>query len=455
MSDRPAALEGDDLVPTNDVLPDTSLPNTNPLGSQTVTAPALTSSQPGGSNIDPFYANLPLGLQPSAARPRDDAPPGHVRLLGGFMCPVDPVDPVEPEEDDDTETSVYYLPAGILDDDSEFPSETTEDDAESEHITSPNVAQRPMLHLRDVSTPTASSNPTSSPFQGYSSLYQGNNSFPSQSVVPEYLQPIDLQTRLRMAPHHAMNPPSTGFVQPIIPYHPTPIVPGFPEPIGPPPAQPMVYYHPESDEPNGEALGPQPNQPMIAHHAEPNNPNSPQPSSPHDPQAVAVYHPQRIGSLGEMLSLSPKEIPTPTPPHRRRSTITFNPEATEFTPSPTCARMANARVTESALSPTPIGTTTYEATEFTYDPTNYGMTPCEEAGVEGFVAQGANVEASMAEILRDTWKEILSIDDERDREDAVNDFYIMQARPWTDEDTRREKEEKALEERKRRFAPKK
>ncbi|KAF4495065.1 hypothetical protein FAGAP_8815 [Fusarium agapanthi] len=453
MSDRPSSLKGDDLVPTNDTLPETTSPTkTNPLESQTVTPPAVSSSQPEDSNMAPYDSNLPLGLQPSAVRPHDDAPPGHVRLLGGFMCPVDPV---EPKDDDDAETSVYYCPAGILDDAGEFPGESTPDDVEPQDVTSPNAAQGPMLHLRDISTPAASSGPTSSPFQGYSTLYQGNYTFPLQSVGPEHLQPIDLQTRLRMTPHHAMNPPSPGFVQPIIPYHPKPIVPGFPEPIGPPPAQSMVYYHPESDEPHGQALGPHPYQPMVAHHAEPNNPNSPQPPSPHNPRAVAEYRPQRIGSLGEMLSLSPKEILTPTPPHRRRSTITFNPKATEFTPSPTGTRMANPGATESALSPTASCMTTYGVTEFTHDLTNFGMIPYEEAGVEGFPTQGANVEAFREETVQDTYKKILAIEDERDREDAVNEFYYMQARPWTDEDTRREKEEQELEERKRRFARKK
>ncbi|KAF5714682.1 hypothetical protein FMUND_7251 [Fusarium mundagurra] len=462
MSDRVSIIKGDDLVPTNDTFPETSLTETNHLEHQTVTAPSLPSSQ-SDTNMGPNYGNLPSGLQPSVVVPREDVPPGHVRLLGGFMCPIDSaVDHAEPKEepkeDDDTETSVYHVPAGILDpeDVDEFPGEHFPDDEQpSQNFLSPIGPKRPRLYLRDNHPPVASVAPTSSPFEEYNTLYQGiNSSFP-QSVGPEYLKPINPATRLRMTPHHAINLPTAGFIQPIQPYHPKPIVPGFPEPIGPPQAQPMIYYYAERIfDPHGQAVGSLPIQQMSPPQADRNNYDSVQSPMPHGPQAIAVNQPQpqRIGSLGEMLSGSP-EVPAPVP--RRRSTITFNPMATAFTPSPTAAGLANPGATESTLNSTDAGMVPYKASEFTQDPADLGMIPYEETGVEGFLAPEANAEATMAETVQDTYKKILAIEDERDREDALNDFYYMQAKPWTDEMTRLEKEEQELEDRKRRFARKK
>ncbi|KAG5811426.1 hypothetical protein H9Q71_004887 [Fusarium xylarioides] len=455
MSDRLPILKGDDFIPTNDIPSETSLLKTNPL-EQTVTTPSLPSPQSDDTNMA-HHSNLPLGLQPSVVVPREDVPPGHVRLLGGFMCPVDLTEPKEePKEDSDAETSVYHCPVGILEpeDVDEFPGEHFPDDEETKNVLSPIGPKHPMLYLRDNRAPTASDGHTSSPFQEFSTLYQHINSTFPQSVGPEHLHPIDTQTRLRMTPHHAMNPPSSGFVQPVAPYHPKPIVPGFPQPIGPPSAHPMVYYHAERIfDPHGQALSPQPVQPMITHHATPNNSDSVQSLIHQDSQAVAVDQRQRIGSLGEMLSGSRKEDPTPNPP-RRRSTITFNPQAIVFTPSPTKAGLIKPGETESALSPTDVGMITYDASEFTHNPADIGMSPNEETGVEGFIAPAANAEDTMVDTLQDTYKKILAIEDERDREDAINEFYYMQAKPWTDEMTRLEKEEQEFEERKRRFARK-
>ncbi|TXC00522.1 hypothetical protein FocTR4_00008130 [Fusarium oxysporum f. sp. cubense] len=436
MSRRLSILKGDDLVPADSIHPETpSLTETNPLMRQVVTPPSLSSSQSEDTDMDSYYSNLPVGLKPSVIPPRDDVLPGHVRLLGGFICPANPA---ESKEDDDTEASFYHCPADILEakDAGEFPSEKTQGDGKPE-VTSPKAPQPPMLYLRGISTPPVPAGPTSSPFQGYSTLYQGINPPLPQSVGHEHLQPVDPLNRLRMTPHHAMNPPSPDFVQPITPYHPKPIVPGLPEPISPHPAQPIVYYHAEPIDPRAQAVGVHPFQPMVAHYADPNNPESFQPSTPYNSQAVAVYHPQRIGSLGEMLSPSPNEAPTPTPPHHC-SITTFNPEASEFTPSPTGPGMI-----------------TYEASEFTHNPTDLGMIPHEEVGVEGFGGLKANSQAPIVDTIQDTYSQILAIEDERDREDAINDFYYKQARPWTDEDTRREKEEQELEERKRRFGRKK
>ncbi|KAK2934816.1 Histidine kinase/HSP90-like ATPase superfamily [Fusarium oxysporum f. sp. vasinfectum] len=430
MSRRLSILKGDDLVPADSIHPETpSLTKTNPLMRQVVTPPSLSSSQSEDTDMDSYYSSLPIGLKPSVIPPRDDVPPGHVRLLGGFICPADPA---EFKEDDDTEASFYHCPADILEpkDTGEFPGEKTQGDGKPE-VTSPKAPQPPMLYLRGISTPPVPAGPTSSPFQGYNTLYQGINPPLPQSVGHEHLQPVDPLTRLRMTPHHAMNPPSPDFVQPITPYHPKPIVPGLPEPIGPHPAQPIVYYH-----------------------AEPIDPRAQAPLTPYNSQAVAIYHPQRISSLDGMLSPSPNEAPTPTPPHRC-SITTFNPEASEFTPSPTGPGMDNPEATDFALSPTGSGMITYEASEFTHNPTDLGMIPHEEAGVEGFGGLDANSQAPMVETVQDTYSQILAIEDERDREDAINDFYYQQARPWTDEDTRREKEEQELEERKRRFGRKK
>ncbi|KAL5584453.1 hypothetical protein FOVSG1_013842 [Fusarium oxysporum f. sp. vasinfectum] len=436
MSRRLSILKGDDLVPVDSIHPETpSLTKTNPLMRQVVTPPSLSSSQSEDTDMDSYYSNLPVGLKPSVIPPRDDVLPGHVRLLGGFICPANPA---ESKEDDDTEASFYHCPADILEakDAGEFPSEKTQGDGKPE-VTSPKAPQPPMLYLRGISTPPVPAGPTSSPFQGYSTLYQGINPPLPQSVGHEHLQPVNPLNRLRMTPHHAMNPPSPDFVQPITPYHPKPIVPGLPEPISPHPAQPIVYYHAEPIDPRAQAVGVHPFQPMVAHYADPNNPESFQPSTPYNSQAVAVYHPQRIGSLGEMLSPSPNEAPTPTPPHHC-SITTFNPEASEFTPSPTGPGMDNPEATDFALSPTGSGMITYE-----------------EVGVEGFGGLKANSQAPMVDTIQDTYSQILAIEDERDREDAINDFYYKQARPWTDEDTRREKEERELEERKRRFGRKK
>ncbi|KAF5545563.1 hypothetical protein FPHYL_10706 [Fusarium phyllophilum] len=455
MSDSLSILEGDGLVPTNDIPSETSLPKANPL-EQTVTTPSLPSSQSEDTSMAPYYSNLPLGLQPSVVVPREDVPPGHVRLLGGFMCPVGLTEPKEElKEDSDAETSVYHCPVGILEpeDVDEFPGEHFPDDEQSKTVLSPIGPKRPMLYLRDNLAPVASDGHTSSPFQDFSTLYQHINSTFPQSVGPEHLQPVDPQTRLRMTPHHAMNPPSSGFVQPIASYHPKPIVPGFPQPIGPPSAHPMIYYHPESVSPHGQVLGSPPIQHMVLHHATPNNSYSVQSPIPKDWQAVAVGQRQRISSLGEMLSGPPKEDPTPKP-SRRRSTITFNPQAIVFTPSPTKAGLIKPGETESALSPTDAGMNTYDASEFTHNPADIGMSPYEETGVEGFIAPAANAEATMVDTLQDTYKKILAIEDERDREDAINEFYYMQAKPWTDEMTRLEKEQQELEERKRRFARK-
>ncbi|PNP80505.1 hypothetical protein FNYG_06104 [Fusarium nygamai] len=463
MSDRVSIIKGDDLVPTNDTFSETSLPKSNPLEHQTVTAPSLPSSQSEDINMDPHYVNLPLGLQPSAVVPREDVTPGHVRLLGGFMCPIDPaVDPTEskeePKGDDDTEASVYHCPSGILEseDADEFPGEHFPDDEHSLNVLSPIGPKRPMLYLRDIHPPVTSVAPTSSPFEEYNTLYQGIDSAFPQSVGPEYLKPIDPATRLRMTPHHALNPPTPGFIQPIEPYHPKPIVPGFPEPSGPPPAQPMVYYYAERIfDPHGQAVDSPPIQQMVPPQSDPNNSDFAQSPIPHGPQAIAADEPQpqRIGSLGEMLSGPPEEVPASAP--RRRSTITFNPNAIEFTPSPTAAGLANPGATEPALNPTDAGMAPYEASELTHNPADLGMIPYEETGVEGFVAPEANAEGTMAETVQDIYKKILAIEDERDREEALNDFYYMQAKPWTDEMTRLEKEEKELEERKRRFARKK
>ncbi|KAF5637335.1 uncharacterized protein FTJAE_5750 [Fusarium tjaetaba] len=457
MSDRVSIIEGDDLVPTNDIFSEISLPKTNPLEHQTVTAPLLPSSQSGDINMGPNYGNLSLGLQPSVI-----VPPGNVRLLGGFMCPTDanivPTEPKEePKGDDDTETSVYHCPSGILEsgDDDEFPGEHFPDDEHSLDVLSPIGPKRPQLYLRDNSLPVAPVGPTSSPFEEYNTLYQGIGSAFPQPVGPEYLNPIDPATRLRMTPHHAINVPTPGFIQPVQPYHPEPIVPVFPEPIGPPPSQPMVYYYAERIfDPHGEALGSAPIQQIVSPQTDPNNSDFAQSPIPHGQQAIAADEPQpqRIGSLGEMLS-GPEEVPVSAP--RRRSTITFNPNAIVFTPSPTAAGLANPGATESVPIPTDAGMAPYEASELTHNPADLGMFPYEETGVEGFVAPNAEAEATMAEAVQDTYKKILAIEDERDREDALNDFYYKQAKPWTDEMTRLEKEEQELEERKRRFARKK
>ncbi|CVK90618.1 uncharacterized protein FPRN_07285 [Fusarium proliferatum] len=454
MSDCLSILKGDNLVPTNDIQPETSSPSTtNPLELQTVTPLSLPSSQSEGINMVPNYSNLPLGLQPSVVPPREDVPPGHVRLLGGFMSPVDPA---EPKEGDDTETNVDHYPGGILEPNyaDDFPGETFTDDGESPYVPSPIAPPRRMLYLRDNRTPTASDGPAPTPFMEYSTLYQALYSTFPQYVGPEHLQPIDALTRLRMTPHHAINTPSPDFVQPIIPYHPKPIVPGFfPEPIGPPSAQSMVYHHPESVVPHGQTLGSPPVQHMVPHHAEPINPDFVQSPTSHDPQTVGVHHPQRIGSLGEVLCPSPKQVPTPVA--RRRSTITFNPAAAAFTPSPTSAGMANTGANEIALSPTPTGAgmVPYEASEFIHNPADLGMIAYEEAGVEDSGAD-ANVQPPMVDAIQETYKKVLAIEDDRDREDAINEFYYMQAKPWTDEMTRLEKEQQELEERKRRFTRK-
>ncbi|KAJ4280849.1 hypothetical protein NW764_005195 [Fusarium oxysporum] len=412
MSRRLSILKGDDLVPDDSIHPETpSLTKTNPLMRQVVTPPSLSSSQSEDTDMDSYHSNLPVDLKPSVIPPCDDVPPGHVRLLGGFICPADPA---ESKEDDNTEASVYHCPADILEpkDAGEFPGEKTQGDGKPE-VTSPKAPQPPMLYLRGISTPPVPAGPTSSPFQGYSTLC----------------------------------------TRPITPYHPKPIVPGLPEPIGPHPAQPIVYYHAESIDPRAQAVGVHPFQPMVAHYSDTNNPEFVQPLTPYNSQAVAIHHPQRISSLGEMLSPSPSEAPTPTPPHRC-SITTFNPEASEFTPSPTGPGMDNPEATDFALSPTGSGIITYEASEFTHNPTDLGMIHHEEAGVEGFGGLDANSQAPMVETIQDTYSQILAIEDERDREDAINDFYYKQARPWTDEDTRREKEEQELEERKRRFGRK-
>ncbi|KAF5718969.1 hypothetical protein FGLOB1_1383 [Fusarium globosum] len=454
MSDRLSILKGDNLVPTNDIQPETSSPSTtNSLELQTVTPLSLPSSQSEGINMVPNYSNLPLGLQPSVVPPLEDVPPGHVRLLGGFMSPADPA---EPKEGDDTETNVDHYPGGPLEpeDADDFPGETFTDDGESPYVPSPIAPPRRMLYLRDNRTPTASDGPAPTPFMQYSTLYQALNSTFPQYVGPEHLQPIDALTRLRMTPHHAINTPSPDFVQPIIPYHPKPIVPGFlPEPIGPPSAQSMVYHHPESVVPHGQTLDSTPIQNMVPHHADPINPDFVQAPTSHDPQAVGVHHPRRIGSLGEMLSPSPKEVPTPAA--RRRSTLTFNPLAAAFTPSPTGAGMSNTGANEIALSPTPTGAgmVPYEASEFTQNHADLGMVPYEEAGIEDS-GTDANVQPPMVDAVQETYKKILAIEDDRDREDAINEFYYMQAKPWTDEMTRLEKEQQELEERKRRFARK-
>ncbi|KAF5678080.1 hypothetical protein FDENT_9076 [Fusarium denticulatum] len=459
MSHRVSTLKSDGLVPTNDIPSENGLTETNPLEHQTVTTPSLVSSQSEDVNMDLHYFNLPLGLQPSVVVPREDVPTGHVRLIGGFMCPINPTKPKdEPNEDNDTETSVYHCPAGILEPEGadEFPGEHFSDDEHSLNVLSPIGPKRPKLYLRDNYLPVAPVGPTSSPSQEFSTQYQGINSSFTQSVGPEYLKPVDPATRLRMTPHHALNSPTAGFIQPIEPYHPKPIVPGFHEPIGPPPAQPMVYYYAERIfDPHGEALGSAPIQQMVPPQPGPNNSDFAQSPIAHGPQAIAADEPQpqRIGSLGEMLSDSSQEVPVSA--HRRSSTITFNPNAIEFTPSPTAAGLANPGAIESVLIPTDAGMAPYEADELTHDPADLGMIPYEEAGVEDFGAVDSNAEAIMAETDQDIHKKILAIEDERDREDALNDFYYMQAKPWTDEMTRREKEEQELEERKRRFARKK
>lgn len=462
MSGRVSINKGDDLVPTNDTFPETSLLKTNPLEHQIVTIPSLPPSQSEDINMGPNYGNLPLGLQPSVVVPPEDVPPGHVRLLGGFMCPSDPVvDLTQPKEEPkgggDSETSVYHCPSGILEpeDADEFPGEHFPDGERSLNFLSPIGPKRPKLYLRDSRLPVAPVGPTSSPFEEYSTLYQGIDSAFSQSVGPEYLNPIDPATRLRMTPHHAINAPTPGFIQPVQPYHPKPIVPSFPEPIGPPPSQPMVYYYAERVfDPHGEAPSPAPIQQMVPPETDTNNSDFAQFAIPHGPQAIAAGEPQpqHIGSLGEMLS-GPEEVPASVP--RRRSTITFNPNAIEFTPSPTAAGLANPGAIEPAIIPTDAGMALYEASELTQDPADLGMIPYEETDVGGFATLKANAEATMAETVQDVYKKILAIADERDREDALNEFYYMQAKPWTDEMTRLEKEEQELEERKRRFARKK
>ncbi|RBQ66089.1 hypothetical protein FVER53590_03196 [Fusarium verticillioides] len=461
MFDRVSIIKGNDLVPTNDTFSKTSLPKTNPLEHQTVTAPSLPSSQSEDINMGPNYGNLPLGLRPSVVVPPEDVPPGHVRLLGGFMCPSDPVvDLTQPKEEPKggggSETSVYHCPSGILEpeDADEFPGEHFPDDERSLNILSPIGPKRPKLYLRDNRLPVAPVGPTSSPFEEYSTLYQGIDSAFPQSVGPEYLKPIDQATRLRMTPHHALNPPTPGFIQPIQPYQPKSVVPGFPEPIGPPPSQPMVYYYAERIfGPHSEAADSPPFQQMVPPQTGTNNSDFSQSAIPHGPQAIAAGEPQpqRIGSLGEMLS-GTEEVPASA--LRRRSTITFNPNAIEFTPSPTAAGLANPGAAELALSPIDVEMAPYEASELTHNPADLGMIPYEETGVEGFIAPDANAEATIAEAVQDTYKKILAIEDERDREDALNEFYYMQAKPWTDEMTRLEKEEQELEERKRRFARK-
>ncbi|KAF4957230.1 hypothetical protein FGADI_3295 [Fusarium gaditjirri] len=448
MSRRLSIFKGDDLVPVNNFDPETpSLTKTNPLMRQVVTPPSLNSSQSEDTDMDSDYSNLPIGLKPSVIPPRDDVPPGHVRLLGGFICSSDPA---EPKDGNDAEASVYHCPTDVPEpmDVGEFPSEKTQDGGQSQGFTSQNAPQQPMLYFRG--TPPAG--PTSSPFQGYNTMYQGINPHIIQSVGPEHLRPVDPLTRLRMTPHHAMNPPSPDFIQPISPYHPKPIVPSLlTEPDRPQPGQPIVYQS-ESVDPHGQAFDPRPCQPMVAHYPEPSNPEFVHPLTPDNPKAVSIYRHQRIASLGEMLSPS-HEAPTSTPPHRG-SITTFNPEAIEFTPSPKGPDMVNPGATEFALSPAGSGMITYEASEFTHNPAGLDMISHEEAGVEDFGALNADVQAPMVGTLQDTYSKILAIEDDRDREDAINDFYYMQARPWTDEDTRREKEEQELEERKRRFARK-
>ncbi|CEF75905.1 hypothetical protein FGSG_13767 [Fusarium graminearum PH-1] len=102
-----------------------------------------------------------------------------------------------------------------------------------------------------------------------------------------------------------------------------------------------------------------------------------------------------------------KSSGNPSTPNRRS---TFNPQADPFTP-----------------------TTSSSST----DPSSAGSS-----------AKKPSVQDQREERLR----QINLIEDERDREDAMNDFIWDQHTDWTAEELEREKEELELEERRRRFA---
>ncbi|CEI67454.1 unnamed protein product [Fusarium venenatum] len=114
----------------------------------------------------------------------------------------------------------------------------------------------------------------------------------------------------------------------------------------------------------------------------------------------------------------PKLDTTTTPPRRVCTCVTpsgsssFNPEAAPFTPTA---------------------------------PTAFVNTP------DSSPADPQSIEKSPEERRAQRLREIKSIEDERDRENAMNDFIWEMHTEWSAKDLAKEKEEKELEERRQKF----